>query len=174
VKPGAYVGSISAPSTPPHTWPKVIHDGVVWLVSPVYVAPVARVDLAALLNEYDCELPTVGLVDAIWRAADLKLEPHTRDWRNSADMASPRAFADQKRIIEEQIGGRAFTLLAGTHKDFVQVDGRVDIYGWADPRGKKLQPSPLTSHNAVYVDYSQGYRPVRRVGSISTYDGSIA
>ena len=42
MKPGAYVGSISAPTTPPHTWPQVTHDGVVWLVAPVYVAPVAR------------------------------------------------------------------------------------------------------------------------------------
>ena len=40
-----YVGSISMPSTPAHEWPQVIHEGVLWLVSPVYVSPVARVDL---------------------------------------------------------------------------------------------------------------------------------
>lgn len=171
-----YVGSISSPSTPPLEWPLVTHDGVIWQVAPVYVAPVARVDLGPLLAEYDCELPTPGLVDAIWRAADLRLNPYElvrtpSTWQN---MASADAFADQRERIEHAVFARAFTLLAGSHKDFVRTeDGRTDLYGWHTLQGVPIQP-PKTGHNAMYLDYSQGARLVRRVGQLVTQDGSVA
>lgn len=171
-----YVGTIAFPTTPPSTWPIVTHDGILWQVAPVYVAPVARVDLAALLNEYDCELPTVGLVDAIWAKADLKLDPYRllrrpMTWSNASSMP---AFIDQKARIEREIAGRPFTLLAGTHKDHVVTpDGRVDLYGLQDLNGNVIQP-PRTSHNATYLDCFSGLRLVRRVGQLDTHDGSVA
>ena len=171
-----YVGSISSPSTPPHEWPLVTHDGVIWQVAPVYVAPVARGDLGPLLAEYDCELPTPGLVDAIWRAADLKLDPyrHLRrpmTWSNASSMP---AFIDQKARIEREIAGRPFALLVGTHKDHVVTpDGRVDMYGLHDLSGKVVQP-PRTSHNATYLDCLSGLRLCRRVGCVATVEGSLA
>lgn len=171
-----YVGSISMPSTPAHEWPQVIHDDVVWLVSPVYVSPVARVDLDGLLKDFDCELPTAGLVDAIWRAADLRLNPNRllrrpMTWSNASSMP---AFLDQKRRIEAEIAGRPFTLLAGTHKDHVvSPRGRVDLYGLQDLKGNVLQPFG-TSHNAVYLDCMSGLRLCRRVGEVLSSEGSVA
>ena len=170
-----YVGSISSPSTPPHEWPLVTHDGVIWQVAPVYVAPVARGDLGPLLAEYDCELPTPGLVDAIWQAADLRLDPYRllrrpMTWSNASSMP---AFIDQKARIEREIAGRSFTLLVGTHKDHVTVNGRVDLYGLQDLKGNVIQPFG-TSHDPRYVDCAGGLRLVRRVGQLVTQDGSMA
>lgn len=171
-----YVGTLTAPTTPPHTWPQVTHEGVIWLVSPVYVSPVARVDIPALLDEYDCELPTAGLVDAIWAKADLKLDPwrlvrRPMTWENAS---SSRAFADQRERIAREIAGRPFTLLVGSHKDFVATkSGRADLYGLHTLDGVPIQRPP-TSHGPLYTDCSQGLRLVRRVSAIVTDDGRIA
>jgi hypothetical protein len=55
-------------------------------------------------------------VDAIWQVVDLCLDSHriTRDWSSSCDMV---AYGAQRMRIEAAIGGRPFTLLAGSHKD---------------------------------------------------------
>jgi hypothetical protein len=140
-------------------WPIVKLNGVAYHVAPTYVAPVARKDLLALLVHHECELPTIALVDAIWRASDLKIAPILRDWSSPADMLN---FASQRDAIDRAIGGRPFRLLAGTHKDFVREGERIDLYGLHTLQGKPLQPFG-TSHSDGYVDYSQGVRLVRRV-----------
>lgn len=165
-----YIGSISNPVGPVESWPIVELDGERWHVAPVYVAPVARADLQAICDAWGCEVPTSALVDAIWRAADLRLNPYhlMRDYRFPKDMASPSAYAAQKLAIEREIvrvlDGRAdFTLVVGTHKDFARLPGgRVDLYGWQTLAGVPIEKG-ATSHNETYVDYSQGWRPVRRV-----------
>jgi hypothetical protein len=90
-----------------------------------------------------------------------------RDYRFPKDMASPEAYASQKRAIEREVArldyGTAFVLLAGTHKDFaILPGGRTDLYGWHLLSGVPIEKG-ATSHNETYVDYSQGWRPVRRV-----------
>lgn len=154
---------------PVEEWPLVAHDGQTWAVAPVYLAPVSRADAVRIADERGCELPSVGLVDAIWHAADLKLNPYglLRNPRIARDMV---AYAEQQRAIEREIervlamnGRESFQLLAGTHKDFVILSsGKVDLYGLHTLQGRVLQP-PGTSHNAAYMDYSQGARLVRRV-----------
>ena len=170
-----YIGTISEPVGPVDSWPIVECNGERWHVAPVYVAPVARADLPALCGAWGCEVPTSALVDAIWRAADLKLNPHAlmRNFRIAKDMASPEAYASQRRAIEREIqrvtGGRggqqlpSWEILAGTHKDFaILPGGRTDLYGWHLLSGVPIEKG-ATSHNEAYVDYSQGWRPVRRV-----------
>lgn len=173
-----YIGSISSPDGPVSSWPIVELDGERWHVAPVYVAPVARADLPALCDAWGCEVPTSALVDAIWRAADLRLNPYglMRNFRIAKDMASPEAYASQKRAIEREIArvldGRgdlhpdddnAWRLIAGTHKDFaILPGGRTDLYGWMTLAGVPIETGH-TSHDEKYVDYSQGWRPVRRV-----------
>ena len=169
------IGTISQPVGPVESWPIVECNGERWHVAPVYVAPVARADLPALCDAWGCEVPTSALVDAIWRAADLKLNPHAlmRNFRIAKDMASPEAYASQRRAIEREIqrvtGGRggqqlpSWEILAGTHKDFaILPGGRTDLYGWHLLSGVPIEKG-ATSHNEAYVDYSQGWRPVRRV-----------
>ena len=170
-----YIGTISEPVGPVESWPIVECNGERWHVAPVYVAPVARADLPALCDAWGCEVPTSALVDAIWRAADLKLNPHAlmRNFRIAKDMASPEAYASQRRAIEREIqrvtGGRggqqlpSWEILAGTHKDFaILPGGRTDLYGWHLLSGVPIEKG-ATSHNETYVDYSQGLRLVRRV-----------
>jgi len=167
---GDYIGTISNPTGPVESWPLVECDGERWHVAPVYVAPVARADLPALCDAWGCEVPTSALVDAIWRAADLKLNPHAlmRNFRIAKDMASPEAYASQKRAIEREIVRVkthvwSHTLIVGTHKDFaILPGGRTDLYGWHLLSGVPIEKG-ATSHNETYVDYSQGWRPVRRV-----------
>lgn len=165
-----HIGSISNPGGPVESWPIVECNGERWHVAPVYVAPVARADLPALCDAWGCEVPTSALVDAIWRAADLKLNPYglMRNFRIPKDMASPEAYASQRRAIEREIArvldGRAdFTILAGSHKDFARLPGgRCDLYGWHTLAGVPIEKG-ATSHNETYVDYSQGLRLTRRV-----------
>lgn len=171
----SHIGTISQPVGPVSSWPIVELDGERWYVAPVYVAPVARADLPALCDAWGCEVPTSALVDAIWRAADLRLNPYglMRNFRIPKDMASPEAYASQRRAIEREIqrvtGGRggqqlpSWEILAGTHKDFaILPGGRTDLYGWHLLSGVPIEKG-ATSHNEAYVDYSQGWRPVRRV-----------
>lgn len=169
-----HIGSISNPDGPVESWPIVELDGERWHVAPVYVAPVARADLPALCDAWGCEVPTSALVDAIWRAADLRLNPYglMRNFRIPKDMASPEAYASQRRAIEREVARLtshnwaevpAGMLIVGTHKDFaILPGGRTDLYGWHLLSGVPIEKG-ATSHNETYVDYSQGWRPVKRV-----------
>lgn len=153
---------------PVEAWPVVECDGERWRVAPVYLAPVSRGSAVVLASAWGCELPTAALVDAIWQAADLRLNPHhlTRDWRSPKDMV---ASDQQRRAVEREIarllaeqGRESFELLAGSHKDVARLEKlRVDLYGWHDLSGVPIEKG-RTSHAEAYVDYSQGLRPVRR------------
>lgn len=109
-------------------------------------------------------LPTVKIVDEIWKAADQKLEPTPLTQHRD----SPQAFLLNNRLIEAQlIGISERGLVAGTKKDVVitnklqEKKNKVAIYGWHYSDGKPIQPL-YTGHVDWYVDYSHGIRPVRR------------
>lgn len=178
----APIGLGGEPLPPFDAWPIVELDDAGtttrWRVAPVYVAPFSRdgaiafVEQASLDFGVPLELPSKALVDAIWAAADLKLNPHhlMRDWRSAKDM---RAYDQQARAIERAIvhalgeqGRSTFVLLAGSHKDWTIFEGEdgaeVDIYGWHDLRGNPVQKY-RTGHDGEYCDYSQGARVVGRV-----------
>lgn len=135
-----------------------------YLVAPVYAYPVSIGHAIDIAKEHGCELPTPALVDQIWKAADLRIEPLTREHNGTiAQMASREVFADQERRINEAIGTQMFTLLAGTHKDVVRCPntGRVGLYGWHRLNGKPIQ-GPYYGHALGWVDYSQGVRLVKK------------
>lgn len=150
-------------------------EGATWQVCPVYVGPIgigqAR-DVAASLG---CELPTPALVDAIWKAADLKIDANvmtngTHDGTPKT-MDSPAIHAAQADKIARAVGNRSlgvdYFLLAGAFKDVVQrknpANGKVEIglYGWHRPNGTVIQPF-YSGHALAWRDYSQGLRLVRR------------
>lgn len=136
-----------------------------YLVAPSYLAPMAIGSAKRIADECGCELPTPELVDAIFAAADLKLEPLPRQFKDwtMTEMSSVAVINDQCRRIEEQIAGRPFRLLVGTHKDIVRVGDRVGLYGWHRPSGKVVQ-SFYAGHADSWIDYSQGLRLCRKIG----------
>lgn len=167
-------------------------NGVVWLVSPVYIAPIGIGEAAALAERLGCEVPTPALVDAIWRAADLRVPPEimirSSHDGSAATMDAPVVHAEQATMLEQFVGsrslGRDFRLLAGAFKDVIrqQAGGKLGLYGWHADEGsartlaKKKIPTyapatpglgvvvqpPYFGHASGWRDYSQGLRLVRR------------
>lgn len=151
---------------------KAIH--AVYYVSPDYLSigtddDWARVDLTPMAaqkiaDSFHCFLPTRKMVDAIYKAAVVKLEPVPM----YAFRDSTPTMYQHHLIIEGQRKGRS-GLIAGIKKDVV-ISGkitrdakgdRVAIYGWHKLDGKPIQPL-YTGHVNWYVDYSHGIRLVYR------------
>jgi hypothetical protein len=116
-----------------------------------------------LADSLHCNLPTTEMVDQIYAAARVKLEPIPM----YAYRDSTPTFWQHHLIIEGQRKGRK-GLIAGIKKDIVQTEkmkaypnkDRVAIYGWHRLNGKPIQPLYL-GHVWWYVDYSQGVRLVK-------------
>lgn len=115
-----------------------------------------------IADGFHCFLPTKKMVDDIYAAATVKLEPVPM----YAFRDSTPTMYQHHLIIEGQRKGRK-GLIAGIKKDVVISgklvhDGkpdRVAIYGWHLPDGKSIQQL-YTGHIFWWVDYSQGIRLV--------------
>ena len=122
-----------------------------------------------IADSFHCFLPTRKMVDDIYKAAKVKLEPVPM----YAFRDSTPTMWQHHLIIEGQRRGRK-GLIAGIQKDVV-ISGkisrdtipiaigtdRVAIYGWHKLDGKPIQPL-YTGHINWWVDYSQGIRLVYR------------
>lgn len=152
------------------TWPRVACGGVTYAVAPIYIPFVGIGQAADLAARLGCELPTPALVDAIWRAADLRIDAghlmRSDHDGTAAGMSSEALLTSQTERLERAVSGRSlgvdFVLLAGAFKDVVREDGRLGIYGWHRLDGRPIQPF-YTGHARGWVDYSQGLRLVRPV-----------
>ena len=127
----------------------------------INITPKAAQQIA---DSFNCFLPTRKMVDDIYNAANVKLEPVPM----YAFRDSTPTMWQHHLIIEGQRNGRT-GLIAGIKKDIV-ISGkiprdsrpdRVAIYGWHKPDGKAIQPL-YTGHIYWWVDYSQGIRLVYR------------
>jgi len=127
----------------------------------IHITPNAAQQIA---DRLDCFLPTRKMVDDIYKAATLKLEPVPM----YAYRDSTPTMWQHHLIIEGQRKGRR-GLVAGTQKDVV-ISGkisrdkrpdRVAIYGWHRLDGQPIQPL-YTGHVSWWVDYSQGIRLIYR------------
>jgi hypothetical protein len=127
----------------------------------VNITPYAAQKIA---DSFNCFLPTRKMVDDIYSAAEVKLEPVPM----YAFRDSTPTMYHHHLIIEGQRKGRK-GLIAGIQKDVV-ISGkisrdpkpdRVAIYGWHQPNGKPIQPL-YTGHIYWWVDYSQGIRLIYR------------
>lgn len=127
----------------------------------VNITPLAAQKIA---DSFNCFLPTRKMVDDIYKAAKIKLEPVPM----YAFRDSTPTMWHHHLIIEGQRKGRK-GLIAGIQKDVV-ISGkisrdpkpeRVAIYGWHKLDGKPIQPL-YTGHVYWWVDYSQGIRLVYR------------
>jgi hypothetical protein len=151
---------------------KTIH--AVYYVAPDYLSigtdkDWARINITPkaaqkIADSFDCFLPTRKMVDDIYKAAKLKLEPvPLYAFRDSTPI-----MWHHHLIVEGQRRGRK-GLIAGIQKDVV-ISGkisrdpkpdRVAIYGWHKLDGKPIQPL-YTGHIFWWVDYSQGIRLIYR------------
>jgi hypothetical protein len=146
----------------------------IYYVSPDYLsigsdADWARINITPLAaqkiaDSFNCFLPTRKMVDDIYQAAKLKLEPVPM----YAFRDSTPTMWHHHLIVEGQRRGRK-GLIAGIQKDVV-ISGkisrdaktdRVAIYGWHKLDGKPIQPL-YTGHIFWWVDYSQCIRLVYR------------
>ena len=146
----------------------------IYYVSPDYLSIGTKKDWARInitpnaaqqiADKFDCFLPTRKMVDDIYKAATVKLEPVPM----YAFRDSTPTMWQHHLIIEGQRNGRK-GLIAGIQKDVV-ISGkilrdtkadRVAIYGWHKLDGKPIQPL-YTGHINWWVDYSQGIRLVYR------------
>ena len=145
-----------------------------YFVSPDYLSigtddEWARINITSLAaqkiaDSFNCFLPTRKMVDDIYKAAKIKLEPVPM----YAFRDSTPTMWHHHLIVEGQRKGRK-GLIAGIQKDVV-ISGkisrdpkpeRVAIYGWHKLDGKPIQPLH-TGHIYWYVDYSQAIRLVYR------------
>ncbi|MBL8901559.1 MAG: hypothetical protein JNM84_28285 [Planctomycetes bacterium] len=129
-----------------------------------------------LADRLECALPTRRMVDAIWAAAPLKLQPFPYS-PSVYNILSVALFHQHHLQIESQrAGAPPERLTAGIKKDVVasaliaSSPGRVCIYGWHYPSGAPIQPLSRV-HESTYADYSHGIRLVARrmeVDGVST------
>jgi hypothetical protein len=126
--------------------------------------PLTPVTAQKIADHFDCVLPTRKLVDDIYSAADVKLEPRPLTEQREA-LAT---FMQHNKIIEEQRKDHPLgELIGGIKKDVVitnrlkEKPARVAIYGWHKLDGKPIQPLTIV-HGQNYVDYSHGIRLVKR------------
>lgn len=126
--------------------------------------PLTPMAAQQIADTMQCFLPTRKLVNDIYNAAVVKLEPVPM----YAFRDSTPTMWQHHLIIEGQRKGRS-GLIAGIKKDVV-ISGkvsrdpkpnRVAIYGWHKPDGKPIQPL-YTGHVNWYVDYSHGIRLIHR------------
>ena len=126
--------------------------------------PLTPMTAQLIADSLHCFLPTRKMVDDIYKAAKVKLEPVPmyafRD--SSVTMYQHNLIIEGHRKLKKG-------LIAGIKKDVV-ISGkilrdpkpnRVAIYGWHKKDGIPIQPL-YTGHVNWYVDYSHGIRLVYR------------
>ncbi|HET9825031.1 MAG TPA: hypothetical protein VFP87_06825 [Chitinophagaceae bacterium] len=129
--------------------------------SRINITPLAAQKIA---DTFNCFLPTKKIVDDIYRAAKVKLEPVPM----YAFRDSTPTMWHHHLIVEGQRKGRK-GLVAGIQKDVViseklskdTSDDHVAIYGWHKLDGNPIQPL-YTGHVYWWVDYSQCVRLIYR------------
>ena len=126
--------------------------------------PMMPTTAARIAEAFGCALPTRKIVNDIYKAATVKLEP--RPLPNHG--MDPTQFFEHNKVIEGQRDGKKLgDLIAGIKKDVVVTNklgerpNRVAIYGWHRLDGRPIQPLFL-GHVNTWVDYSHGIRLMKR------------
>ena len=144
-----------------------------------WLAPLTPGTAQAIADELGCVLPTRKMVEAIWRAAPVKLAP--APIVPGKAMTTVPVFSPHHTTVraqrDEALAVYPFgTLVAGRKKDGVitprleTAADRVAIHGWHRLEGTAIQPLYL-GHAATWAGYHHGVRLVRsalRVGGRAT------
>ncbi len=126
-----------------------------------------------IADHFNCLLPTEKIVNAIYSAGDIILEPITYRRKNPSDpaMTSSESFKINNDKIQTTIDALNIRdakekLIVGHKKDIVIANelnhhkDKVAIYGWhqKSKKGKPIQGLNAVDHSNHYVDYSHGIR----------------
>ena len=151
---------------------------IIFYVSPDYLSlgtdedfsriPMTPILAQQVMDEINAVLPTRKMVNLIWQAASLKLEPQPIS--PSDAMTTVPVFRQHETLIDAQVkadGGahELGELIAGHKKDVILSNriasnlNKVVIYGWHWLTGSPIQPI-YSGHVNWYADYSHGIRPV--------------
>lgn len=137
--------------------------------------PLNPLSAQLVADEFGCVLPTKKMVDLIWKAAALKLDPSPVP--PDAQMSTTKRFVEHNQKVEkarrqkfDELDLVLGILVAGHKKDVVitnrlldeagRILKKVAIYGWQYITGKVIQGLNPTSHDDLYADYSHGIRLV--------------
>ncbi|WP_157368589.1 hypothetical protein [Zavarzinella formosa] len=130
--------------------------------------PMTPMTAARIADAFGCSLPTRKIVDELWKASSVKLEPKPL----TKDRGLSSTFLEHHQLIEKQReGNKLGEIVAGTKKDVVITNrlgekaNRVAIYGWHKTDGSPIQPLTIV-HVNWYVDYSHGVRLVKRAVTV--------
>lgn len=146
-------------------WPVVTLNGQQWYVAPSYIAPVAIGQAKQIADSRGFQLPSPALVDAIWRAADLKATPIPEASDGTPKtMASLAVYLKHKQKIQSELLGQSYNLLGGTHKDIVLADtdfpglknGKIGLYGWHAGKNVVANGKTLVGGAAVHAPTTPG------------------
>lgn len=118
---------------------------------------------------YGATLPTTRMVNQIWKAATIKVEPKPNGPPYNSYQQSIAAILENETAIKEQTEHMLLGKLLAGHKKDVVITSRlvnnswpVAIYGWHYLNGKVIQDLNTTHHDKSYKDYSHGIRLVSR------------
>jgi hypothetical protein len=140
--------------------------------------PMTPQSATQIATAFGCTLPTRKMVNDIYAAAEVKLEPKPQ----TKDRETVETFVRFNDIIEQQRAGAGKPLgqlVAGHKKDVVLTNrlkekpNKVAIYGWHKPDGQPIQPL-YVGHADYYVDYSHGIRLVKQTMTVDGKPKQIA
>lgn len=166
-----FEASVDAP-----TWvPVDLGQGVVVNVSAdVLKAQGIRIPLwpstaQRIADRFNAIMPTKRLVDAIYRAGDVKLTPRSIQPHDGIGRNDLRMIADYNAMIDAAVAGRSGLIVNGK-KDIivgraVPDSNAVWLYGWIRSDGTPVQPV-YGGHAATYADASHGIRLVSRTAYV--------
>jgi hypothetical protein len=130
--------------------------------------PMTPMTAARVADAFGCALPTRKIVDEVYKAASVKLEPKPM----TTDRESAATFLKHHMLIEDQRRDKKLgELVAGIKKDVVVTNrldekpNRVAIFGWHKLDGQPIQPLTIV-HVNWYVDYSHGARLMKRTVTV--------
>lgn len=137
-----------------------------------FLVPLSPISAQFIADSLGALLPTRVMVDQIWAAAKIKLEP--QPIAPSDSMTSLAVMRTHDRMVYEQRSTYLTefplgSLVAGHKKDVIVSNKIYDhpkapqvvIYGWHRADGSPIQPV-YNGHAEWYADYSHGIRLVGR------------
>lgn len=124
--------------------------------------PMTPLSAQVIADQFGLLLPTVKIVDAIYHAASVKLDP--QPFKPGPQMVTLGELIRHNKVIQASLHNQVPRgLVAGHKKDIVisnlllKKPNRVAIYGWHLRSGTAIQPL-TTVHGNWYADYSHGVR----------------
>jgi len=136
-----------------------------------FLCPMTPLLAQKIADELNCILPTRKMVNQIWEAASVKMEPEPIP--PNPEMATVPIFAQHNAMVLKQrsvyLSEKPLSSCVSGHKKDVVISNkiygnptpkRVVIYGWHFQTGKNIQPL-YSGHVNTYVDYSHGVRLVQ-------------